>query len=248
MEKIIKLIGLISLVGLLGQIDRGRLPAQAQEMRSQNFVINGGNFNMTSGNKSSTNFKLSDVVGQTAAGLFVSKGYYIQAGFLNSAAGAIFSFSVTPNVVDFGNLNPNIPVAKTVQITIANGDTNGYSVRASENQPLTTSAGAEILDATCDGGKTGICTQTQAAKWASNGSYGFGYRMAGLTVPKDFGTDGFFRPFPATRRNEQPILIMQSQAKKVTDTATMTMRVNIDFNQPVGQYRNVISFTALAGI
>lgn len=222
--------------------------AAAQEMRSQNFIINGGNFNMTSGNKSSTNFKLSDVVGQTIAGQFGSKGYYIRAGFLNSAAGAIFSFSVTPNVVDFGNLIPNNPLQKTLQISIANGNATGYSVRAAENQPLTTTAGAEIVDTVCDGGKGGACTATAAAPWMNNTSYGFGYRVNGPTSPSDFAKDGFFRPFPSTRRNEQPILVMQSKAKNVKDTAVMTLRLAVGLNQPVGQYRNVISFTALAGI
>src|SRR3989338_10892061 len=37
--------------------------AAAQVMSSENFVLQGGNFNMTSGNKESQNFKLSDVVG-----------------------------------------------------------------------------------------------------------------------------------------------------------------------------------------
>src|SRR3989338_9087215 len=54
--------------------------AFAQEMSSPNFRIQGGNLNMTSGNKASQNFNLSDVVGQTASSLFSSKGYLIQSG------------------------------------------------------------------------------------------------------------------------------------------------------------------------
>lgn len=221
--------------------------AKAQEMNSQNFKIQGGNFNMTSGEKSSTNFKLSDVVGQTAAGVFASKGYIIQAGFLNAAAGEVFSFTVVPAVVDFGNLLPNVAMEKTVEIAIANGNVPGYIVKAAENQPLSTSVGSEIPDTVCDLPDK-PCTTAAASSWVKNTTYGFGYRLSGMTVPIDFGKEGYFRPFPATRRNEQPALIMQSQAAKVTDKATMTLRLAIGREQPVGLYRNVISFTAIAGI
>src|SRR3990167_8306802 len=71
----------------------------AQDMSSQNFIIQGGNFNITSGNKSSTNFRLADVVGQTAANTFASKGYIIQAGFLNSAQAQALSFTVSPSLI-----------------------------------------------------------------------------------------------------------------------------------------------------
>jgi hypothetical protein len=219
----------------------------AEELSSQNYRIQGANLNMTSGNKTSTNFKLSDVVGQTAAGLFASKGFIVEAGFLNGAAGSTFSFTVSPLSLDFGNLTPNTPVEKNIKIKISNGNSPGYTVRVSENQPLSTTAQAEIPDTICDL-PTNPCTQAGAAKWISTTIYGFGYKMNGRTIPVDFLKDGFFRPFPASRRNEQQALIMQSQAKKVKDDATMTVRVNVGPNQPVGQYRNVLTFTALAGI
>ena len=232
----------------MGIIEFMGKPVLAQEMNSENFKIQGGNFNMTSGNKTSQNFKLSDVVGQTAAGLFTSKGYIINAGFLNAAAGAFFTFTVSPPVVDFGTLLPNTPVEKQILITIANGDVPGYQVKVSENQPLATLVGAEIPDTACDSGTGNPCTKAQASLWTGSGTYGFGYHLTGKTVPTDFEKEGYYRPFPATRRNEPHILIMESKARKVADTATMTVRVNVSPNQPVGQYRNVLSFTALAGI
>ncbi len=219
----------------------------AQEMSSQNFKIQGGNFNMTSGEKASTNFKLTDVVGQTAAGLFASKGYLIQAGFLNAAAGEVFSFTVIPPVVDFGSLLPNVPIEKQLTIKIENGNVPGYIVKVAENQPLSTSVGSEILDTACDTAKN-PCTTSQASEWIKNTTYGFGYRMTGMTVSTDFAKDGFYRPFPATRRNEQAAVIMQSKARKVKDEANMTLRLNISPEQPVGVYKNVLSFTAIAGI
>jgi hypothetical protein len=218
----------------------------AQEMRSQNFIINGGNFNMTSGNKSSAQFKLSDVVGQTAAGTFTSKGFILNTGFLNGAAGEVFSFSVTPSTIDFGELIPNTPIEKTLRLTISNGNVPGYTVTGSENQSLSTTVGAEIVDTACDTGSN--CTNTNANKWDLNTTYGFGYRITGRTVPTDFKKENYYRPFPGTIRNEKAVIMMQSKAKKVVDQATMTLRLNTGRQQPVGQYQNVLSFTAIAGI
>ncbi len=226
---------------------RAALDAAAQDMSSQNYRLEGGNFNMTSGNKSSQNFKLSDVVGQTSAGVFGSKGYIIQTGFGNSAAGAPFAFSVSPTLVDFGILSPNIPVEKEVLIAISNGNATGYSVKVAQNQPLSTSVGAEIPDTACDSSSS-ACHKTVAGSWKTNFSYGFGYKVSGKTQTKDFSKDYFYRPFAATRKNEQAALILESRAKKVVDQATLTLRLVVGPNQPVGQYRNVITFTAMVGI
>ncbi len=203
---------------------------------------------MTSGHKSSQNFKLEDVVGQTNAGIFISKGYIIQTGFMNSSAGQSFSFSVNPSVVDFGSLRPNTPVEKTLRIIVGNGNATGYSVRVSENQPLATLAGAEIPDTICDNPTSVVCNISQASSWKENTSYGFGYRITGRTVPQDFNKESFFRPLPANRKNDPSILIMQSVAKSVVDQGNMTLRVNVGPNQPVGQYRNVLIFSALVGV
>lgn len=228
----------------------GGSEASAQDMSSTNYRLEGGNFNMTSGNKASPKYKLSDAVGQTASSVFVSKGYIIQTGFANTASGAPFAFSVSPALVDFGALSPNMPVEKEVRISISNGNSTGYTVKVAQNQPLSTSVGAEIPDTVCDppAGLESPCSKTTAAKWTDNTSYGFGYKMNGKTISKDLIKDNYFRPFAATRKNEQPNLIMESHAKKVVDQSTMTLRLVVSPNQPVGQYKNVISFTAMVGI
>ncbi len=237
---------MISIIWLIGILGGGR-EAAAQDMSSQNFKIEGGNFNMTSGNKASKNFKLSDVVGQTAANIFASKGYIIQTGFLNTSAGAPFAFSVSPTLVDFGILSPNIPVQKEVRVSISNGNATGYNVKVAQNQPLSTSVAAEIPDTVCDT-NSNPCIKTIASLWKQNASYGLGYKVSGKTVTKDLLADNYYRPFAATRKNEQPTLFLESHAKKVVDQATMTLRLVVGPNQPVGQYRNVITFTAMVGI
>lgn len=221
--------------------------ANAQEMSSQNFKVQGGNFSITSGNKASENFRLTDLVGQTAAGQFASKGYIIQSGFADRASGQELTFSLSPSVVNFGNLTASQPVEKTVVLTIANSDIPGYTVQVSENQPLSTLAAATIVDTRCDATPT-PCTALNPAAWVKNITYGFGYRMDGPTAPDSFAGKDLYAPFSVAMRNEQPVTVLASKAAKVRDQAVMTFKLNVDANQPVGQYRNIISFIALTGI
>lgn len=219
----------------------------AQEMSSQNFRLQGGNLNMTSGNKASQNFKLSDVVGQTASSLFNSKGYFIQSGFLNTAAAAVFSMSIYPTVVDFGTLSPNSPTEKTLQITISNGDVPGYSISVAEDHELSTSAQATIPDTSCNRIDQ-PCNINKALRWDDAGIFGFGYNLAGSSVARDFTDKTYYRPFANLSQKESPVQIMISQQKKVIDQSVMTLKLNISSDQAVGQYRNTINFTAVAGI
>lgn len=219
----------------------------AQEMKSTNFKIQGGNFNITSGNKSSVNYKLSDVVGQTASIIFTSKGYIIQSGFLNTAAGEVIAFSINPSTIDFGTLIPNNPVEKDLSIFIGNGNVPGYKVTVSEAHPLATTVGSEIADTVCDN-PSNPCTYTKATAWTGSTSYGFGYRVKGTTVSSDFSSDTFYRPFPSTKRSDQAATIMESSLKKALDKATMSLRVVINHDQPVGLYSTNIIFTAIPGI
>lgn len=219
----------------------------AQEMSSQNFRMQGGNLNMTSGNKASQNFKLSDVVGQTASSLFNSKGYIIQSGFLNTAAAAVFSLSIYPTVVDFGTLSPNTPTEKTLQITISNGDVPGYSISVAEDHELSTSAQAAIPDTSCNRPDQ-PCNINKALRWDDTAVFGFGYNLVGSSVARDFTDKSYFRPFANLNRKESPAQIMISQQKKVIDQSVMTLKLNISSDQAVGQYRNILNFTAVAGI
>jgi hypothetical protein len=242
---LLSLLIIIIITGIL-YFDYPRFLISAQEMNSQNYRIQGGNLNMTSGDKSSSSYKLSDVVGQSASIIFSSKGYSVNSGFLNSAAGTNFSFTISPINIDFGELKPKNPVEQNLTLTISNGNVPGYTVKVSESQPLSTSLGAEIPDTRCDP-KT-PCTPEKAAEWQNDAIYGLGYRMTGSATPLDFSRGYLYRSFPAILRNEKPATIMKSRAKKVTDMAGMSIKVNIPKEQPVGQYKNILIFTAIAGI
>ena len=216
-------------------------------MSSKKFQIQGGNFNMTSGTQTSTNFKLADVIGDLAAGNFATKGYHLQTGFQNIAAGSAVSFSISPVLVDFGSLTPNNPLEKQIFLKISNGKVPGYTVKVAQNHQLTSPSQATTPDTVCDNHQK-PCTQTQASRWQLNSSFGLGYRVSGTAVTQDFNTDFAYRPFASISRNDKAVLIMESSRENTTDEAVMTVKLNVDHNQPVGMYENVIIFTALAGI
>lgn len=220
----------------------------AQNMSSQNYQIQGGNFNIAAGTKSSSSYRLVDLVGQTASQIFASKGYIVQSGFLNTAATSILSFSVSPLTVNFGKLTPNQPVIKNLFISVTVGNIPGYIVYTTQDMPLSTDVGSEIADTVCDGQKNRLCTTQKANLWQETDSYGLGFRLEGKTVPKDFAKANFYRPFSSLSKNELAQTIMQSSNKKAADTAKMLLKVNISRNQPVGIYHNQLIFTAMPGI
>ncbi|HEX8923426.1 MAG TPA: hypothetical protein VF828_01690, partial [Patescibacteria group bacterium] len=57
------------------------LPVIAQHFSSPSFIIDWGNFNVTSGKKSSTSYTITDTVGQNAPGQFAAADFILKSGF-----------------------------------------------------------------------------------------------------------------------------------------------------------------------
>ncbi|PIW08732.1 hypothetical protein COW38_00110, partial [Candidatus Collierbacteria bacterium CG17_big_fil_post_rev_8_21_14_2_50_45_7] len=80
-------------------------PVHAQtSLDSPNYKIRLGNFNMTSGTKSSASYNLTDTVGQIAAEFFTGSGYHVKAGFQYIYTLYDFSFSLSSLAIDLGTL------------------------------------------------------------------------------------------------------------------------------------------------
>ena len=223
-------------------------PIGAQTMTSPNYTIEGGNFNVTAGSKSSANYRLVDLVGQTSAQIFSSKGYLIQSGFLNRASASSLNFTITPLSLNFGLLTPNQSVYKNITLTVGSGNFPRYSVTTSQNQPLTTEAGAQIPDTLCDALKNRLCNINKSSQWKEKQSYGFGFNIKGQTVPKDFNKEENYRPFSSLSKKESAVLIMESAEKKVSHTAAIKLKLHVSPQQSVGIYQNQLNFTLSPGI
>ena len=124
----------------------------AQErVESSNFRIEFPNLNSGAGIPSSSSYRLNTTLGQTAPGEYSSAGYRVKAGFQYINSIIPFSFSISDIQKNFGSLSPQTPVTTTSTITVSAGGAGGYSVKASENNPLTTSDNLNtIIDTLCD--------------------------------------------------------------------------------------------------
>lgn len=215
----------------------------AQErVESENYRIIFPNFNSGAGIPSSDNYLLNTTIGQTSAGLFSSSGYRVKAGFQYINSIIPFSFSISDTQINFGSLTPETPSTDSSTIIVSAGGAGGYSVKASENNPLQTEGGSNtIIDTLCDT----TCSETTAGSWTSNTKYGFGFNMSGDDVPTDFTNSNYFRQFADRDSAENPAVIMSSVNVGRERTATITYKVNVSNVQPAGVYRNIITFTAI---
>jgi len=212
-------------------------------MDSTRFRIDFSNINSASGDKSSSGYKLSDTVGQLAAGQFASTGYIVKAGFQYIHSIIPFSFSVSNINIDLGTLIPNTPATGSTVLSINYGGAGQYQVTAIEETALQTLSGNAIPNTTCDGG-VNICSESTARLWTLPSSYGFGYNMSGQDVPDDFVSTSFFRPFPNKAKAGIPSVVMTSTNVGRNRQATLTFKANISPVQPAGGYQTIVNFVA----
>lgn len=216
----------------------------AINMESPLFKIQYGEIGIAGGNKSSTNYNLSDTVGQTAAAQFQSSGYIVKAGFQYLRSIIPFRFSISNTSINFGTLIPNSPQTATTTLTVSFGGAGQYQVTVIEEGRLRTLNGANnIPDTQCDGG-INTCNESLAKLWTSNTAYGFGYNISGDDVPSDFINSNYFRPFPNRQENELPAVVMSSTNVGRNRQAVMTFKVNVSSIQPAGRYQTIINFVA----
>jgi len=216
----------------------------AVSMDSSSFRIESASINDTAGNKTSDNYKLSDTLGQLAAGEFSSTGYIIKAGFQYLHSIIPFRFSISDISINFGTLMPNTPATGTTELTVYFGAAGEYQVTATELGKLRTLNEANnIPDTNCNGGAD-TCTDSQAKVWTSSTAYGFGYGMTGNDIPSDFINSTYYRYFADKNLSEAPQIVMSSPNVGKNRQATMTMKANISNVQAAGSYQTVINFVA----
>lgn len=218
--------------------------SRADNMSSDSYQIQFGNFNITSGKKSSGSYTVTDTVGQTAPGQFGQNGFVVKSGFQYIYTIGTFAFSISNTLIDLGELTPGSFSTGTTMLTVSAKGAGGYTVTAYENAPLTRlSAGATIPDTTCDSG----CDQTTATLWTNPSNVGFGYNMSGNDIPVAFVNTSYFKQFADYSNDEPPQVVMSSPAVGKNRQATVTFKATVGGNQPAGTYENKIIFIATPG-
>lgn len=216
----------------------------ADTLTSPTFMVDYSTINITGGQKSSTSYKVTDTVGQTAQGQFNSSGYTIKAGFQYIYVNVPFSFRISNFDLNYGSLNPNAPSLLTNVLTVTTGSAFGYTVKAIEDHSLRRLGGSvTIPDTSCDLALT--CTPYDATPWTDNARTGFGFNIQGTDVnTSDFVNNTYFRPFPI-EGVDTPTSVMSRVGIATNSAATVTYKVNIDGAQAAGVYQNNITYIAI---
>lgn len=219
-----------------------RVPsALAQTLTSPSYTLRQGNFNMTSGTKSSASYNLTDTVGQIAAEFFSSAGYHVKAGFQYMYTLYNFSFSTSSLAVNFGALSPNTFTTGSHTLTVS-APGQGYSVTAYETSKLTKSGSSNTIpDTTCD---SGSCTESAATVWTTPTNNGFGYNATGNDIAADFVDSTYFRPFPDFSLGESPATLMTTTSAGKNRVATITYKISPSAIQAAGAYSTQIVYIA----
>lgn len=214
-------------------------PALAETLQSSSYKIRMGNFNITSGLKSSASYSLTDTVGQTAAGLYSSSGYSVKAGFQYIYTLYPFSFSIDDLTIDLATLTPNTLNTDSNILTVS-APGQGYTVSTYEVNRLK-SGSNYIADTGCN---SGTCTQSTAGVWTSTSALGFGYNATGDDIDSDFANSTYFRPFPDLSLGDSPEIVLTSSSAGQDRTSTITYQANIGGSQAAGDYSTQIIYIA----
>ena len=221
--------------------------ATAENLSSDSYLIQFGNFNVTSGEKSSDSFAVTDTVGQFGAGpygQYGSSSYFVGGGFQYIYQIPEFSFRLSKLAVNLGELTPGVHNTDDHTMTISTRGAGGYTVYAYEEHELQHSNGATtIVDTSCDSG----CTISAAGIWSNQSQPGFGYNMSGHDIPSDFIDNSYFRPF-ATFADSDPMQpVMQSTNIAQDREATITYKAGLIGSQAAGRYETTVVFVAVPG-
>ncbi|MEX2007704.1 MAG: hypothetical protein WD992_02935 [Candidatus Levyibacteriota bacterium] len=182
---------------------------------------------------------------QTMYGLFTGPNYKIQVGFENANTESPLKFSVSENLIDYGEITATDPVSRTNTISVSAPSSHGYTLQTFQDHSLKhNSSPTFIPDTTCD---NGVCTQSIAQAWTGTLTYGFGYRCDPSTPLRtsttnycvsSFSDTNFYKPFSS----EIPQIVAAASSES---RSQITYKVNIPGSQAPEFYSNKITFIAV---
>lgn len=237
------------LIGLLGYLFIGLfLPTvSGQTMSNKDYKIKMQGFNTISGMTTNTGYEVRSTVGYINPEVWEGVNFKVRAGIENTTSTLPFSVSLSSDIVDFGSLTPTNPIIRAVDLSIYSLSAYGYSILASEDNPLrmnSDTSGTNIPNTTCDSGE---CTAENAAEWINALTYGFGYRcdnIIGSDCDNSFLNSNFYKHFADTSNAQFPQSVMAGIGSK-NKNIRLSYKVNISGTQAQGVYNNVITYIAV---
>lgn len=243
--------------------------AFAEEMKSDSYKIQFGNFNMGSGRRDGDTYILSDTMGGLASGpygQYGSSNYFIGSGFQYVYQIDYFFFSISKLSIELGELFPGSFKTDSHDISVTTNGASGYSVYVFENHPLrhisvdSPGSTTDISDTNCDAG----CDESTAGIWNNPNNPGFGFNVTAKVLPNsstpgysfnigdddvadDFINSNYFRQFANNEAGESMQLIMGSNNVALNNEATVTYKAAMSGDQAAGNYQTSIVFVAVPG-
>lgn len=221
----------------------------AETLESDSYIIQFGNFNVTSGEKSSTSFSVTDTVGQVGAGpygAYGSSSFFLGAGFQYIYQISDFSFIISDINMELGTLTPGAFSSDSHTLTISTRGAGGYTVYAYELHELRhiSTPAYTIPDTACD---SSSCTISSAGLWTNTSTTGFGYNVNGDDVPSDFLDASHYRPFANDEESDPMQVVMSSTNVASNKQSTVTYKANVSGSQAAGNYETAVVYVAVPG-
>jgi len=241
----------------------------AEEMQSDSYKIQFGNFNMASGKRDGETYTLSDTMGGLAVGpygQYGSSNYFIGSGFQYVYQIDYFFFSISKLSIELGELFANSFATDSHTISVTTNGASGYNVYVFENHPLrqitadSPSDATDVNDTNCDAG----CDEDTAGSWTDPGNPGFGFNVTATVLPNssdpggsfnigdddvadDFINSNYFRQFANNEAGESMQSIMGSSNVALNNAATVNYKASMPGDQAAGNYQTSIVFVAVPG-
>lgn len=217
----------------------------AVDMQSPRYQIFFGTIGSGGAAASSTNYRLRETIGQTAALDFERRGFVVFAGLQNYVEDTPLTLTISNGSVDLSISSPNKFAAGSVDISVLSNH-RPYQLTTAADGSLKTLGGVAIPTTSCD--EQAPCTALTASAWNNTSSIGFGYSLKGEDIPTDFKQGNFFRPFPDAQQNMQSAIIMGNRNPLGLRKSTLILKLNVSPVQNVGSYQTNIELIALPGL
>lgn len=173
---------------------------------------------------------------------FQKNGYIIRTSYPGEFQPSSLQFSVSKSEAAFELVRTSQEASHT--ITVSAPSRYSYQVLAWQQQPLRTLLGDEIPATKCNGTKL-PCSVTYAQEWPNTGSFGFGYRMEGASVPGDFLETDAFRPFADIKKKDPAATIMSGISVTGSQESIIRYRLIMPPSQTEGSYAGTTAIIAI---
>lgn len=154
------------------------------------------------------------------------------------------SFNMSTTRLNIEHQPMDSTIEKQISLAVSSESTFSYQVLGVQQRSLGTSNGAIIENTVCNLSFL-PCTTSLARRWNSSTSYGFGYRLKGTDIDKDFHDSNNYRPFPLNSKNQKPVFIMKNNHVNGTRQSDIFLKLIFPPTYQEGTYIGDLSVIVL---